>query len=108
MLRNSQSRTSRAAPGGATFAWGTAIGMLHTLLDAVREGLAAHREYERLISMGMRHDLALRSALSETSHSREASTRERRFNLLFSLWWPLSVHGLTAGYSRQRRGFCDC
>jgi hypothetical protein len=83
MLRNSQSRTSRAAPGGATFAWGTAIGMLHTLLDAVREGLAAHREYERLISMGMRHDLALRSALSETSHSREASTRRTSIQSAF-------------------------
>jgi hypothetical protein len=38
--------------------------MLHKLVDAVRQGLAAHREYERLKSMGMRHDPALRAALS--------------------------------------------
>jgi hypothetical protein len=38
--------------------------MLHKLVDAIRQGLAAHREYERLKSMGMRHDLALRAALS--------------------------------------------
>src|SRR5262249_61459752 len=49
--------------------------MLHSLLDAFCEGLAAHREYERLTSMGMRHDLALRVALSETSDSRRASSR---------------------------------
>ena len=38
--------------------------MLHKLIDAIRQGLAAHREYERLISMGMHHDIALKSALS--------------------------------------------
>jgi hypothetical protein len=38
--------------------------MLHKLVDAIRQGLAANREYERLISMGMRHDPALRVALS--------------------------------------------
>jgi hypothetical protein len=38
--------------------------MLHKLVDAIRQGLAAHREYEHLISMGMRHDPALRVALS--------------------------------------------
>jgi hypothetical protein len=49
--------------------------MLHSLLDALRDGLAAHREYERLISLGMCHDPALRAALSQTSHSREACAR---------------------------------
>jgi hypothetical protein len=44
--------------------------MLHTLLDALREGLAAHREYEQLVAKGMRHDNALRAAVSATSHSR--------------------------------------
>jgi hypothetical protein len=38
--------------------------MLHKLMDAIRRGLAAHREYERFMSMGMNHDRALRSALS--------------------------------------------
>jgi hypothetical protein len=51
--------------------------MLHSLLDALRKGLAAHREYERFMSMGMRHDPALRAALSETSHSRETSARAK-------------------------------
>jgi hypothetical protein len=38
--------------------------MLHKLMDAIRQGLAAHREYERFMSMGMNHDRALRAALS--------------------------------------------
>ena len=37
--------------------------MLHKLVDAIGQGLTAHREYERLMSMGMRHDPALRAAL---------------------------------------------
>ena len=40
-----------------------------------REGLAAHREYERLISKGMRQDPALRAPLAGTSHCWEASAR---------------------------------
>jgi len=38
--------------------------LLHKLVDAIGQGLTAHREYERLMSMGMRHDPALRAALS--------------------------------------------
>lgn len=38
--------------------------MLHKLMDAIRQGLAAHREYERFMSMGVNHDRALRAALS--------------------------------------------
>jgi hypothetical protein len=38
--------------------------MLHKLMDAIRQRLAAHREYERFMSMGMNHDRALRAALS--------------------------------------------
>ena len=57
--------------------------MLHSLLDAFSEGLAAHREYERLTSMGMRHHPALRAALSEPSHSREASTRRTSIQSAF-------------------------
>jgi hypothetical protein len=75
MLRISHLPGSRDAPVAATFA-GRAVGtMLHNLLDAVCGGLAAHREYERLVSMGMRHDPALRVALCQTSHCREASPR---------------------------------
>ena len=51
--------------------------MLHRLLDAFCEGLAAYREYGRLTSMGMRHDLALRTVLSETGHSWEATFTRR-------------------------------
>jgi hypothetical protein len=52
--------------------------MLHGLLDALRDGLAAHREYERLISLGVGHDPALRAAVSQTSHSREACASDCR------------------------------
>jgi hypothetical protein len=75
MLQTSHLPGNRDAPVGTTFAWRTVGTMLHRLLDAVREGLAAHREYERLVSMGMHHDPALRAALSQNSHCREASTR---------------------------------
>ena len=51
------------------------VEMLHSLLDAISEGFAAHREYERLMSMGIGHDSALKGALSVTSHSEEASAR---------------------------------
>ena len=37
--------------------------MVRDLQIAFREGLAAHREYERLISKGVRHDPALRASL---------------------------------------------
>lgn len=59
--------------------------MLHSLLDAFCEGLAAHREYERLRSMGMRHDHALAAALSETSHSPEASARKTSIQSAFRI-----------------------
>ena len=75
MLQTSHLPGNRDTPVGTTFAWRTVGTMLHRLLDAVREGLAAHWEYERLVSMGMHHDLALRAALSQNSHCREASTR---------------------------------
>jgi hypothetical protein len=39
--------------------------MLHKLVDAIHQGLAAHREYECLMSMGMCHDSALKAALSK-------------------------------------------
>jgi len=75
MLRISRLLGNRYAPVGATFVGRTVGTMLHNLLDAVCEGLADHREYERLVSMGMRHDPALRTALCQTSHCPEASAR---------------------------------
>ncbi len=45
--------------------------MLHKLIDAMYEGLAAHRKYERLMSTGMRHDSALRAALSISTATRD-------------------------------------
>jgi hypothetical protein len=70
------SRRCRDAPVGRTPVRRTAIGKtMHHLLDAFCEALAAHREYERLVSMGMRHEPALRTALSETSQCREATAR---------------------------------
>jgi hypothetical protein len=76
-VNNSHALGSKDAAVGETFARWTAIRKLpHRLLDAVREGLAAHREYERLMSKGVRHDCAIRAAFSEASHSPEASTRK--------------------------------
>jgi hypothetical protein len=81
--------------------------MLHSLLDAFREGLAAHREYERLTSMGMDHDRALRAALSETSHSPEPSTLRTSIQSAFSIgvaavdaWIDRRVLQAKAGLSR--------
>jgi hypothetical protein len=81
--------------------------MLHSLLDAVREGLAAHREYERLISIGIRHDLALRAAVSEAIVGKRPLA-ERRSNLLFSFWWSPSVRGLTAGENKNLGSTSAC
>lgn len=36
---------------------------LRNICDAMREALAAHRQYERLTSAGAPHDIALREAL---------------------------------------------
>jgi hypothetical protein len=52
---------------------GTALRkMLHHLLEAICEAISARREYERLTSMGVGHDAALKAALYEMGHCREA------------------------------------
>jgi hypothetical protein len=43
---------------------------LRTIRDALREGIAAHREYEHLRWEGVPHDTAIRQALG-ISHTRE-------------------------------------
>ena len=68
--------------------------MLHKLVDAIRQGLAAHREYERFMSMGMCHDraLSLRASLSISTvptgrliaNSRTLSLLIARITLLMS------------------------
>jgi hypothetical protein len=66
--------------------------MLHKLVDAIRQGLAAHREYERFMSMGMCHDRALRASLSISTvptgrliaNSRTLSLSIARITLLMS------------------------
>jgi hypothetical protein len=55
--------------------------MLHHLVDAIHQGLAAHREYERLMSTGMRHDSALRAALSISTATRERPIANSRARL---------------------------
>jgi hypothetical protein len=49
--------------------------MLHHLLEAIREGISAQREYERRTSMGVGHDPALKAALSEMRHCRQGAAR---------------------------------
>jgi hypothetical protein len=69
---------------GKTLARRTAIvKTLHNVLDGTRERLAAHRECERLILKGMRHDPALRATLSGTSHRWEASVRRTSIQSAF-------------------------
>jgi hypothetical protein len=46
--------------------------MLHHLLEAIYDAISAQREYERLTSMGVGHDSALKAALSEMAYYREA------------------------------------
>jgi hypothetical protein len=50
------------------------IAALAAMGEALREGLAAHREYEELRSRGMPHDTALRAALG-LGPSRRQGTR---------------------------------
>jgi hypothetical protein len=52
--------------------------MLHKLLDALRDGLAAHREYERLMSMRIHHDPALRAALFMSTATRDRTIASSR------------------------------
>ncbi len=52
----------QAGPHVPAAAWSIAA-TLRAIGEAWREGLAAHREYERLRSRGMAHDTALREAL---------------------------------------------
>ena len=73
------------SPDNAT-AWPTAIArMLRDIGNAFREGLAAHREYERLKSSGISHDLALgaslRASSAESSHRQERCSRAKFFSL---------------------------
>ena len=64
--------------------------MLHKLMDAIRQGLAAHREYERFMSMGMNHDRALRAALSiSTVPTGRRITNSQTLSLLIALITPL-------------------
>jgi len=54
--------TGRSAHPTAASSWPT-VTALRTMCDALREGLAAHRQYEGLRSRGIPHDTALREAL---------------------------------------------
>ena len=56
-----------------------------SMCEAVREGLAAHRHYEELMSRGMMHDRALRAALGIGDNS----TTQRKGETLT----PLSFAG---------------
>ena len=49
--------------------------MLHHLLEAIGEAISAQRKYDRLTSMGVGHDSALKAALSEMGHCRESAAR---------------------------------
>jgi hypothetical protein len=51
---------------------GTAPGkMPHHLLEAICDAISAQRKYERLTSLGIGHEPALKAALSEMGHCQE-------------------------------------
>ena len=53
--------------------------MVRNLQVAFREGLTAHREYERLISKGVRHDPALRASLGVSgSEAPKGNSRDQK------------------------------
>jgi hypothetical protein len=54
--------TGRCSPSTIASSWPT-LTALRMMGDALREGLAASREYEHLRSRGFSHDAALREAL---------------------------------------------
>jgi hypothetical protein len=90
MLAISHLPRNRDAPVGATLARCSVGTMLHRLLDAVCEGLAAHREYERLVATGMCHDRALRTALSiSTVTTNRSIATSRALSLLIARISPL-------------------
>jgi hypothetical protein len=68
-------RELRPSPEGAR-AGAAFVKMLHHLLEAICEAIFAQREYERLTAIGVSHDPALKSALSEAGHSREAGAHK--------------------------------
>ena len=71
-------RSSR--PTGAE--WRPVTALLR-ICDALREALAAHRQYERLTARGMAHDTALRESLGIGLRPSQA-TREAAKPLFFS------------------------
>ena len=79
--------------------------MLHHLLEAIYDAISAQREYERLTSMGVGHDSALKAALSEMAYCREAGAHRASVRSAFHVRGAPSVRGLTAGESaRGHRG----
>jgi hypothetical protein len=62
--------------------WRLVTALLMTC-DALREGLAAHRQYERLTARGMPHDAALRESLGIGPRPSQV-TREAAKPLFFS------------------------
>jgi hypothetical protein len=78
--------------------------MLHKLADAIRQGLAAHREYERLMSMGMRHDLALKAALSmPTATTDRPIANSRALSGLIARPTPLMRTAPQGGWKRYAK-----
>ena len=64
MLRNirySMAPSKSSPPTTISFWW--SVAMLGNAFAALREGLAASREYQQLRSLGVSHDMAIREAL---------------------------------------------
>jgi hypothetical protein len=74
--------TGRSARPTAASCWPT-LTALRMICDALREGLAAYRQYEHLRSRGVPHDTAVREALG-IGLSPSQATRETAGALYFA------------------------
>src|SRR5437660_6259957 len=99
--------SSRDEPAGKTSRWPPATAeIVWDLYNALRDGLAAHREYERLKSTGMRHDPALRASLNVPFVDTRNGQRQESSSLAQPQIVPVKsalVIGVIAAWMERRR-----
>jgi hypothetical protein len=101
----------RSAPPTAASSWPT-VAALRTMCDALREGLAAYRQYEHLRSRGIPHKTAIRQALgvglkpSRQSNGPTMGMKSMQGGLLahrVALRWQNDRHQALAATIRRHR-----
>ena len=81
-IHQETSLTRRSSQPIAPFFW-LPLAALRTVYDALCEGLAACRKYERLTSRGIPHDTAIRAALG-VGHRHSCGARKMAVPLCFA------------------------